>query len=180
MALTRLFVAVSLDYEVRHALATRLDAVEIPGRRVAPESWHVTLRFIGPLEDVGRDLVIDALERSDLGTPFVLRWAGIGAFPRPGRATVVWLGVSAGAAELEVLAAAVEDAVVSAGCGEEERPFRPHLTLSRVRPPRDVTDLVGGVEPMNLRMVVDSVTLMQSRLGRGGAQYDRVESFPLG
>jgi 2'-5' RNA ligase len=183
VVVVRSFVAVPLSDEVRLHISHALVAAAprgMPGRVVRPENWHVTLRFLGEVGEVERDLVIDALERADLGDRFRLRWSRLGAFPRPSRATVLWLGVDRGAEELTGLALRTEEALECAGFAPEDRPFRGHLTLSRIRPHQDVTPVVNALDPLNLDMEVDRVVLYRSHLGPGGARYEEIEVFRLG
>lgn len=180
---SRLFVAAPLTGEARHALAALLrDRVPdgLPGRPVPPPNWHLTLRFLGDVDEVGSDRLAAGLDRADLGAPFTIVWGGLGAFPRPARATVLWIGTAQGGPALAALAAAVEEAVQSAGFPSEERPFRGHLTLSRIRPDRDVRSLLAAVPPAGIAMQVERVVLYRSHLGPGGARYEQVEEFPLG
>jgi len=180
VALSRLFIAARVTTEARHALAATLDGLDIPGRRVYPEAWHVTLRFIGEIGEVGMDRLLRALDDGDLGDRFRIRWGGLGAFPRAAKATVLWIGLAEGVVELTALASHVESAVQAMGEVGEERPFRPHLTLSRIRPPRDVSNLMASFDTPGIVMPVDQALLMESHLGRGGAEYSVVESFDLG
>ncbi len=73
----------------------------------------------------------------------------------------------------------VEAAVTEAGLRAADRPFRPHLTLSRIRPPQDLRALLDAAPVMKVPMVVDRISLFRSHLGRGGARYEVLESFPL-
>ncbi len=82
----RLFLAVALDDDARHALAARLAAIAddgLPGKVVPPGNWHLTLRFLGPTSEVRRDLLLAALEVGLDQPSFTARLAGLGAFPRP-------------------------------------------------------------------------------------------------
>ena len=72
----------------------------LPGRPVDPDNWHITLRFLGRTEPVQRDLVLADIDEHVAQAPFTLGFGGLGAFPRPGRATVLWLGIEQGADEL--------------------------------------------------------------------------------
>jgi 2'-5' RNA ligase len=103
----------------------------------------------------------------------------MGVFPRPRSATVIWLAVSRGQERLEELAAAAEEAAQSAGFGPEDRPFRAHLTLSRVRPAEDVSALVESFPGADLGWRCESVVVYRSLLGRGGARYEPLETFLL-
>lgn len=179
----RLFMAVDLAEETRRALEAHLrgalGARPLPGRAVAPASWHLTLRFLGATPPARRDAVAAAMAGADPGPAFTLGFGGPGAFPRPARASVLWLGVEEGAGELRALAAVAEDAARRAGFPPDERPFSPYLTLSRIRPPQDVRPVVERVPAFGGRMPVDAVVLFRSHLGPGAARYEAVERFPL-
>lgn len=179
----RVFVAVPLDEEARHALAAIVAARfprGMPGRPVSPENWHLTLRFLGWVDEVVLDRVLAALDAADLGPPFPIRWGALGAFPSPRRASVLWVGVDRGEERMAILAAVVSEALEGAGFEPEDRPFHPHLTVSRFRPRQDVTPAVAGSTPAGVAMEVDRMTVFQSHLGRGGARYEPLEEFPLG
>jgi len=178
----RLFLAIPLTEEARHAIVHHLKAHlahPLPGRPVRPESWHLTLRFLGEVDEVSRDRLVREVDAAGRGPAFALRWGGLGAFPRPRRANVLWLGVERGAAEAERLAAVVEEAAECAGFPPEDRPFHSHLTLSRIRPDQDVGAVLEAVPSLGRDMPVDRVVLYRSHLGRGGARYEEIESFPL-
>jgi 2'-5' RNA ligase len=81
---------------------------------------------------------------------------------------------------LEQLAAHAEDAAQQAGLDPEDRPFHPHLTLSRIRPHQDVRPLIAETDPFPLTLPVDRLIVYRSHLGRGGARYEELESFDLG
>lgn len=160
------------------ALSERLGPLDIPGKQTPPENRHITLRFVGDLDEVGLDRWMANLDMTPLGGGFRMGLGSLGAFPGPGKATVVWVGIDTGSEPLERLASVVEDSAVSAGLGREERPFRPHLTLSRVRPPRDVRSLTE-VSFTDLVWKVDEVVLLESHLGGGPARYERLAGFSL-
>lgn len=177
----RLFLGVALSDDVRHGLAAFLDAKAgtLPGKPVPPQNWHLTLRFLGATEEMERDRVLGFLDQHMLTLPFVLGFGELGAFARPSRATVLWLGVNRGTEELTELAAICDEAAQSAGFEAEERPFHPHLTLSRIRPSQDVGRLIETVPPFPLAQTVEHITLFRSALGRGGARYEVVEEIEL-
>ena len=174
-----MFVAAGIDPETRHAIAARLEHVAIPGRVVPPANWHVTLHFIGEVAAPIVDRVIHAVDEADLGSRFRVRWGALGAFPRSAKATVLWAGPASGVEDLSRLAIAVGESLEAAGLPGTDRPFRPHLTLSRIRPPLDVTGLVTSNDPLGVVMAVDRVELMATRFDDGVTGYDVIESFEL-
>ncbi len=178
----RLFVAVALDSQTRALVAAHLEAhgaAGWPERLVTPDNWHVTLRFLGWTDAVQRDRIVHALDGAELPSPFRVRFGGLGAFPKPRRATVTWIGIESGTVELERLAAAAEDAAQSAGFAPEDRPFHPHLTVGRARPPVDVTDRIERFVPCDVAMLVDRVIVFESHLERGGARYEVLDELTL-
>ncbi|HET6228560.1 MAG TPA: RNA 2',3'-cyclic phosphodiesterase [Longimicrobiaceae bacterium] len=179
----RLFVGVAISDEVRQGLVDHLAGTVgergLPGRAVPPASWHLTLRFLGDTDPKDAERLRAELRAAPLAVAFEMGFGQMGAFPRAARASVVWVGVESGACALRALAAEVERAAVRAGFAAEPRPFAPHLTLSRVQPPRDVSAVLRAIPPFRARMRVDSVVLFRSRLGAGPPRYEAVETFPL-
>lgn len=163
--------------EVRMALADALVPLAIPGRLSPPENWHLTLRFLGTVDQVTYERFLSAFDVENC-EPFKVRLGGIGAYPNERRATVVWVGVDEGVAGLAALNEIAEKAAQQAGLPAEERPFHPHLTLSRVRPPADIGALVD-VKP-DLGWRCDGVVVFRSRTGRGGARYEPLETVRFG
>jgi 2'-5' RNA ligase len=176
----RLFFGLVPSTEAVAALSARLDGLDLPGAVVPPFNWHLTLRFVGEADQVGYERLLASVSGADLGRPFRLQLGGMGAFARPQRAEVLWIGLAAGEAEVLDLGAGIEEATQAAGFPAEDRPLHPHLTLSRLRPPADVRPVFGRFEPAPIRWRVEEVVLFRSRLGRGGARYERLEAFPLG
>jgi len=177
VALRRVFLAVSLDDESRHRIAARLDGIEIPGAHVSPQKWHVTMRFVGGVDEVLLDRIQAALDEGDLGDPFDVSWGGLGAFPKAAKATVLWIGIDRGFEDLTGLAGRMGIALQGAGLDLEDRPFRPHLTISRIRPQQDVAELVESFPPLGGTLRVGAIDLYQSHLGPHGARYELVERF---
>lgn len=174
----RLFIGVPLAEEARSAIARALPR-NLPGKLVPPENWHFTLRFLGSTAAEARDQIIQRLDAATCGARFGIRFNELGAFPNPGRARILWLGVDEGAERLIHLAAIAEGVARSVGFAAEAREFKPHLTLSRIDRPASVNTLIGSKPSFGVRMTVESVVLYRSRLGRGPARYEEVARFEL-
>jgi RNA 2',3'-cyclic 3'-phosphodiesterase len=179
----RLFVAAPLDDGARDALDAHLrralGPAGVPGRQVPPRNWHLTLRFLGDCDAAAGERMVRALEDAVSVPPFEVTFGGAGAFPRPRTASVFWIDVDEGADGLAALAAGAEAAARVAGFAADTRPYRPHLTVSRLRPPADVTDAVARVPAARVRMMVGEVVLFRSELGGGAPRYEPVARLPL-
>ncbi|MFW2383780.1 MAG: RNA 2',3'-cyclic phosphodiesterase [Acidimicrobiales bacterium] len=179
----RMFLAAGLDDDTRHALATHLEASldgdYLPGRPVPPENWHVTLRFLGPTEARQRDAIVAHLDQHLLVEPFRIRLTQLGGFPKESKASVLWLGLGGAIESLAAVATECEAAAQAAGMEPEGRPFHPHLTISRIRPPFDIRALVDAVPPAKIALDVREVILYRSVLGHGPAKYEVVERVSL-
>jgi len=179
----RCFVAVPVGQELRATLASAVGAwrerPDLAGLRWSePESWHLTLAFLGavPAADVGR--LAEALEAVDRGQEAsVLRTGDVGGFPSTSRARVAWYGVSDPAGRLHSLADSVRRALAL----PEAAPVRGHVTLGRARSaPLDLRPWVASARPPEGNLVVERVDLMRSHLGRGPARYEVLATIPLG
>lgn len=178
MVVGAVFAAVAPTPEARAAVSEGTRRLDIPGRLTPIVNWHITLRYLGAVDQVTYERFLGGLGELGECDPFRLGLGGIGAFPDPRRATVVWVGVDRGVDRLHDLAAFCEEAAQGAGLAPEDRPFRPHLTLARVRPPADVTAIVDT--PIPARWLVDRVIVFKTVTGRGGARYEPLETVPLG
>lgn len=179
----RMFLAVALDDSVRHALATHLQTSRgggrLPGKVVPAENWHLTLRFLGPTTAARRDSILAHLDQHLMVEPFRIRFTELGGFPKESKASVLWLGLDGAVESLVGLATECEAAAQTAGLEPEGRPFHPHLTLSRIRPPYDIRTLVEQFPPAKIALDVAEVTLYRSVLGNGPARYEVVERVAL-
>jgi len=183
----RLFVAVHLSEEVRAALAAvqeRLRSVRGEVSWVRPGNLHLTLKFLGEVEAERLPSLQDALAEAARATaPFRAAVTGVGSFggriPR-----VIWAGVGEGGVALTALAGRVEAALAGIGFPRESRPFAPHLTLGRVRSPRNAAELVQAVRREATgafgAVAVEAFHLMESQLHPQGSIYTVRQTFSLG
>ncbi|MPZ62874.1 MAG: RNA 2',3'-cyclic phosphodiesterase [Propionibacteriales bacterium] len=144
--MARLFVAVDPPAEVRADLRRRVAILEpmMDGWRWVPEEqWHLTLAFLGEVDDLRSGRLESRLERvASRHEPLELSANGFGAFQRPARAHVFWCGVDGDREPLRRLAWSVAAAARKAGIEVEGRAYRPHLTLGRRRTPADLREVL--------------------------------------
>lgn len=175
----RLFIGVPVTDGARQSILKSLPK-NLPGKLVPPENWHFTLRFLGATPAAARDQVVQLLRAATCGAPFTIHFTSLGAFPRPNRARILWLGIGEGAERMIQLAAIAEATARVAGFAAESKPFKSHLTLSRIDPPVSVSALIAAKPRVTARMTVDCLILYRSRLGGGPARYEPVERIELG
>ena len=181
----RLFVAILPPPE---ALAELAVAVE-PLRAAQPElrwtgedDWHLTLAFLGEVAETVLPELSIRLERAAARHPGQnLAVAGGGAFPARRKARVLWAGIQSGAG-LAPLAASVAAGARRAGAPppDEDRRYRPHLTLARCRQPADVTELAGALEGFaGTPWTATTILLIRSNLGNRQPRYEYLGTWPL-
>jgi len=174
----RLFVGLALPQSLKDRLAPLMAG--LPGARwVPPENLHLTLRFVGEVDEREAALLDEALvtiERS----PFELQVSGCGIFAQRRGPEAVWIGV-ASTPPLVDLQAAIERAAVRAGLAPEEKRFRPHITLARLKdvPQPRLQAFVAGHNLFKDTVLVEEFTLFSSKLGAGDPIYVEEAVYPL-
>lgn len=186
----RVFVAIDVGDAVRaeaarviQVITNRLDAVKTPPKItwVKPTALHVTLRFIGEVDEAALPALCQQLARPFEMAPFAVEWRGIGAFPSPRHPRALWLGVVAGGSPLGALEAEVSRRLAGT-IDPEARPLLPHLTLGRIKMTGAGVDwpkVLQSVEVRGARSMVDRVTLYRSHLSQRGPHYTGLVSAPL-
>jgi 2'-5' RNA ligase len=145
---------------------------------VVPEQWHLTLAFMAAVPEHRVDDLVDGLtDRLGRHQAFPVRLGGAGCFPSPDRASVLWLGVDAGAGErLTALATNARNVAASVGAAPDGRAFVPHLTLARLRRPVEATKWLRVLDAFESSpWTVGEVDLVASHLGEGPHRRPRHE-----
>jgi RNA 2',3'-cyclic 3'-phosphodiesterase len=185
----RLFAAIDLDDTARAAigheekrLMRAFGRTDRSIRWVRPDQMHLTLVFVGNVDDARAQSIVDVM-RDDIGVaPFTIGFARIGVFPPHGAPTVLWLGVGRGASETINVQRTVADRLETLGVPRERRAYYPHLTLGRWRASRasdrrSVADASRDDEVA--RIDVNSVTLYRSHLSSAGSTYEALTKARL-
>lgn len=177
------FAAIGIEDVLRHDLAASLDAAStgrrMPGKLVSPAHWHITVRFLGDAEDAVVDRFAHRLSEHLDARPGVVRCRGLGAFPSLGDAGVLYAAIDDPDGALPTIADQAEAAAVTAGLEPEGRPFRPHLTLSRLRPKRDVRPFARSFGDFSVRIPVREITVYRSEIGPDGLRYTELHRIPI-
>jgi 2'-5' RNA ligase len=180
MARTRTFIAVNIGPEIRHAAAALqqdLTAVSPAARWVEPESLHITLAFLGDVNDREIPALCATVAAAVKPLPpFTLAVAGLGAFPTPRRPKTIWAGITEGRDELIAIQAALIEPLESLGVyRREDRGFTPHLTLGRIKSEEGDSPLAGEIPKRAAwtagRADVSDVIIYGSERRRTGPEY---------
>jgi RNA 2',3'-cyclic 3'-phosphodiesterase len=184
----RLFLAL----ELQPTTAAAVDLAVLPLREIEPklgwvpaERLHLTMKFLGDADEgqvIALAAALDSVAAGHRASEMTL--AEVGAFPNFRRPRVVWLGVES-EPRLELLHHDLELACADLGYEVEGRPFRPHVTLARVREPLPV-DRARAFARAARRIAfsaaesVERITLFDSTTGGSGARYRQVHVATLG
>ncbi len=186
----RLFVACEVPEDIRETIGEVIEGLKAKSgtavRWIRPDGVHVTLKFLGEVPTKKLPAVKLAIQEAVVGhPPFELEFSNIGTFGGREGLRLMWAGIAGDVLRLEALVRAVNAALAVVGFEPERRPFRPHLTLGRVRDEistrhrAEIEVAVGktGVPQVSWRTA--QVSLMRSRITSAGATYEVLATFPL-
>lgn len=184
----RCFVAIELDPALRNPLV-RLLREQLPRTRdvrwCSEHQLHVTLKFLGEVADQQTPNACEVVAAAAAQLqPFAIRLSGLGCFPSPNRARVLWCGMEDTTAGCQRWLALADPPLAELGFERETRAYHAHITLGRSKARggsaviRHVLETVPAPPPNE--MTVDHLVLFESRLGPGGARYYPVSQVPLG
>ena len=148
-----------------------------------PEKLHITLKFLGDIEPARVEALSSAAASAAASLePFELTIEEPGTFPPHGQPRVLWLGLVDASGRLALMQRALETECAAVGFARESRPFKPHLTLARVRSPQGARELAAAhretpFEPQ--RFEVSELVVMRSELGPGGSRYTPLSRHAL-
>lgn len=181
----RTFIAINLNPDLKDTLANLVARLEKKGGHVKwvnQESMHLTLKFLGEIDENTALKIEDVLKRISGHTkPFILSLRGAGYFPQDRRnPRVLWIGLSEEKA-LIALEEELEAELEKLGFSREKRKFHPHLTLGRVKSAAGIAEIIDALErerETNFgEMTVKRITFFQSILKPSGAEYLIISEF---
>jgi RNA 2',3'-cyclic 3'-phosphodiesterase len=179
--IVRTFVAVEIPVEVQDRAGKLIGSLqEAPAKVkwVAPRHLHWTLKFLGDVDMLEIPSVCQAVSRAVAPiVPFDIEARGAGAFPDPARPRTVWVGMGEGSDEMIELHDAIDRELAALGYRGENRRFRPHLTIGRVRQAHEGTRELARLIRENAEVpigisTVYEVVVFSSELGREGPTHE--------
>ncbi len=182
----RTFIAVELKEEIKK----KIEEVQAPLKKsgadvswVKPGNIHATLKFLGEVPEDKIAMVFEGTAKALQGiTGFALALKDLGCFPNLRRPRVIWIGVEKGKEELSEIARKIEEEMANIGFPKEKREFSPHLTIGRVKSPKNIEKLTEHIKTVNFQteeIEVKEVVVMKSQLNPAGAIYTPLKKILL-
>jgi len=183
----RTFIALPLNENLRQSLSTlqsELKTVSTGVSWVAQQNIHLTLLFLG---DISEDMVIPLSKTLDMvgnnNAPCAIDVNGIGFFGKALSPRVIWAGLHGELQHITVIQKQIAAAVQAVGCQYDKKPFKPHLTIGRVRSARHAKDLVAAIDsrkniPLGT-LDIQCILLMKSDLTPQGPVYSVLHKSSL-
>lgn len=184
----RAFLAIDPPTEVMQHIVSLQETLKkkIPRgiRWVNPDGIHLTLKFLGNIFPSNRDQITEFLPPIiGMHQAFTLTAGRIGVFPGLAKPRVIWVGISGETKELFGLQKDVEDALEEIGFPREDRPFRAHLTLGRIKDPRALSGIEEVIKQGQTfdagAFTAERLLFIKSNLTPAGAIYTHLAAFPL-
>lgn len=184
----RMFCAFELPESLRtqiheHTKRVREAVPEAAASWSRPENIHLTVKFFGSVDPVNISLISAAAERvAKEFSPVQIQVGTTGLFPRPSRPQVLWVGVADPSNRLLALQQRLEDEFEREGFPKEDRPFRPHLTVARVRNPQGTRRLAQThleTEFAQIAVTLDELVLFRSETSSKGSKYTPISTHRL-
>ncbi len=175
----RVFVAVHVP-RTEAADGLRSDLKAAGARTVPPDQTHITLSFIGDIDEKKVGRVTECVRRAVDGfSPFEVSVSGTGAFPNESRPSVVWMGVEP-AGLLRAIARNLDGALTAAGIGHDSKPFKAHVTVARCRDGLNARGLFERHSRTGFcSFECREVLVMKSVLSPKGAEHTVLARVPL-
>lgn len=186
----RTFIAIDLPGEIKDELVKMQEELKSAGadvKWVEAQNIHLTLKFLGERDDKKVEKIIQTLEEvAKENKTYAIRISSIGAFPKIESPRVIWVGLDKGDGETKIIAQALEEKIAKIGIPKEDRPFSSHITIGRVRTPKNREDLTGEINRLadkpgmlNLETQVTKITLYKSTLSPKGPVYEALKEASL-
>ncbi|MGR3309909.1 MAG: RNA 2',3'-cyclic phosphodiesterase [Candidatus Brocadiales bacterium] len=184
----RTFVAVEINEEIRKGLSDLITHLKTNGadvKWVAPENIHITLKFLGYIEDTQVAAVSDLIRKATASiNSFTVAIKHLGAFPNTKRPRVIFVVAHEKNNNLGAIYSRLNDTLTELGIEREGREFTPHLTIGRVKSIKNLKALTEVIDPLKEssfgQQTVEGIVLMQSYLKPTGPIYKKLEEFKLG
>jgi len=179
MPMLRAFIAIEINDQIKQKISKLISILkksDTDAKWADEGQMHLTLKFLG---NINKDKLLEISDAmsfiSNNFKPFAVSFSKIGAFPDTNHPRVIWLGVDKGSENLKILNDKIEATLEKLGFVKESRKFEPHLTLARIRSPKNISNLIKLIRETSYDIgneaPINKLTLFQSSLDPKGAVY---------
>jgi len=179
----RTFIAIELPPEIKDALSRlqrQLQNSQADVKWVQPQNIHLTLKFLGERDVKLIEKIMQILQEVTQGQKsFHARISCLGAFPSINSPRIIWVGIDLGDSETKEIAKELEGRISKIGIPKEDRPFSSHITIGRIRSPKNRDSLIQNLNHLQdkfgeftLEFPVTKITLFKSTLSSRGPIYE--------
>lgn len=189
MGAIRAFIAVEIYDQAKQkisGLISNLKKSDTDLKWITEDQMHITLKFLGNVDKNAIQGISEEISNiSSTFNSFRINFYKIGAFPDLKHPNVLWLGIDKGASDLKMLNKKIENALGKLGFKVENREFKPHLTLARIKSLKNISNLTKLVEEMDFNswddLEINKLALYQSSLTPKGAIHTIItEKYLMG
>lgn len=186
----RVFIAIELPEEIKGFLSRiqlKLKSAQADVSWVKPHNIHLTLKFLGEIDEKTLNNVIAIIEDTAKDkSVFHIRLSCLGAFPRMSSPRVIWVGIDKGDEQVKTIAKELEEKLSNLGFSPEDRTFSSHFTLGRTKTAKNREILANGLAKLqnkfneeSLEFLANKITLFKSTLTPGGPIYEALKEISL-
>jgi RNA 2',3'-cyclic 3'-phosphodiesterase len=183
----RAFIAIELSEEIREDLAqiqSHIKYSRADVKWIEKDKIHLTQKILGDITEEDCEKIKSILDRiSGSIKPFEISIKDIGTFPNINYPRVIWVGLDRGVNESKVLVEKINEKALKIGFQKEPRPFAPHLTIGRVRSPKNKDVLKDKILNLQLKayslQLIGSIVLFKSTLTPKGPTYTKLHETKL-
>jgi len=179
----RAFIAIELPQQIKDCLSklqSKLKSANADVKWVDPQNIHLTLKFLGEINDEQLTRISEALETVANGMQqFPVRLSVLGAFPKIDYPRVIWVGIDKGDSQIKDIAEELDKKIEKIGIPKEDKEFSSHITIGRLKSASNRTNLVQDLISLenklggeNLEFLVAKITLFKSTLVPLGPIYE--------
>jgi 2'-5' RNA ligase len=186
MAKIRTFVCFEIPASILERLSSLQDKLKSLGSGISwtrPEGIHLTLKFLGDVEEAQIDAIASAVEKAVAEVkPFTVTVKGTGAFPDFRRPRVLWAGIEEAGGSLLKLQSRIDEELLRLGFPKEKRGFSAHLTMGRVKSTQAIEKITARLREESMdagEFIAEEIIVMQSNLLPTGAVYTPLRTIRM-
>jgi RNA 2',3'-cyclic 3'-phosphodiesterase len=152
---------------------------EFEGRKIPLANWHLTLHFLGSIDENLLLKIHEAIDELSLGLPFKIIFDHLGAFPKLNKARSLWVGAHEGSLQMTELVKITGESLIKAHLRLDPRPYVVHITVRKYNPPQTIQKLIETSDFQPVQLLADRIVFYESILDSGAPHYKELYTYYL-